>query len=71
MASDALSNVAGVGCRTAIDHDRTLFQAMTSWRDTATPQGGMNVPAPLTLQVSHDTPTISDQENADGWVMLR
>jgi hypothetical protein len=27
---------------------------------------GENVPAPLTLQVSHDTPTISDQENPEG-----
>lgn len=27
---------------------------------------GESVPAPLTLQVSHDAPTISDQENSGG-----
>ena len=27
---------------------------------------GENVPAPLTLQVSHDTPGISGQEEAEG-----
>jgi hypothetical protein len=27
---------------------------------------GENVPAPLTLQVSHVAPTISDQENSEG-----
>jgi hypothetical protein len=28
--------------------------------------GRENVPAPLTLPVSHDAPTISDQENSEG-----
>jgi hypothetical protein len=46
--------------------NRQLFQAMKQLGTLQRFRKGENVPAPLTLQVSHDTPTISDQENSEG-----
>jgi hypothetical protein len=46
--------------------NRQLFQSMKQLGTLQRFRKGENVPAPLTLQVSHDTPTISDQENSEG-----
>ena len=46
--------------------NRQLFQAVSQLERLQRLRKGKNVPAPLTLQVSHDTPTISDQENSEG-----
>jgi hypothetical protein len=43
-----------------------LFQAMNQLERLQRLRKGENVPAPLTMQVSHDAPTTSDQENSEG-----
>jgi hypothetical protein len=45
--------------RTTIN--RQLFQAMNQLERL---RKGENVPAPLTVQMTHDTPTMSDQQNS-------
>ncbi|MBZ5686248.1 MAG: hypothetical protein LAP86_14550 [Acidobacteriia bacterium] len=59
--------------RTSIDRiirdqttiNRQFFQAMNQLERLQRLRKGENVPAPLTLQVSHDAPTIPDQENSE------
>jgi hypothetical protein len=46
--------------------NRQLFQAMNQLERLQRLRKGDNVPAPLALQVSHDTAAISGQENAEG-----
>jgi hypothetical protein len=64
---------AGPFKRTSIDRilryqtttNRQLFQAMNQLERLQRLRKGENVPAPLTVQVSGDTPTISDHENSE------
>jgi hypothetical protein len=59
--------------RTAIDRifryqttiNRQLFQTTNQLERLQRFRKGENVPAPSTLQVSHDTPKIPDQENSE------
>jgi len=59
------------GCTTEYVHsagttiNRQLFQAMNQMERLQRLRKGENVPAPLTLQVSHDAPTIAEQENSE------
>ena len=46
--------------------NRQLFQAMNQLERLQRLRQGENVPAPLSLQVSHDTLPLSDQENPEG-----
>jgi hypothetical protein len=48
--------------RTTIN--RQLFQAMNQLERLQRLRKGENVPAPLTAQMTHDTPTMSDQQNS-------
>ena len=48
--------------------NRQLFQAMNQLERLQRLRKGENLPAPLTVQVSHDAPTISDHENAESSV---
>jgi hypothetical protein len=43
--------------------NRQFFQAVNELERLQRLRRGEEVPAPLTVQVSHDTPTISDREN--------
>ena len=53
--------------RTRLRHQSpALSSHEPNWRRLQRLRKGENVPAPLTLQVSHDAPAISDQENSDG-----
>jgi hypothetical protein len=45
--------------------NRQLFQAMNQLERLQRLRKGEDVPAPMTMQVSHDTPTISDHENSE------
>jgi hypothetical protein len=45
--------------------NRQLFQAVNQLERLQRIRKGENVPAPLTLQVLHDTPSICDQENSE------
>jgi hypothetical protein len=49
--------------QTTINHQ--LFQAMNQLERVQRLRKGENVPAPLTLEVSHDAPTISEHENSE------
>jgi hypothetical protein len=59
--------------RTAIDRivryqttiNRQLFQAMNQLERLQRLRKGENAPVPLTLQVSHDTQTLSEHENSE------
>ncbi len=46
--------------------NRQLFQAMNQLERLQRLRKGENLPASLTLQVSHDVPTISDHDNSEG-----
>jgi len=46
--------------------NRQLFQAMNQLERLQRLRKGENVPAPLTMQVSHDAPTISGEEHSEG-----
>ena len=46
--------------------NRQLFQAMNQLERLQRLRKGENVPAPLTLQVSHDVPASFDHENSEG-----
>jgi hypothetical protein len=45
--------------------NRQLFQAMKQLERLQRLRKGEDLPAPLTVQVSHDAPTISDHENSE------
>ena len=45
--------------------NRQLYQAINQLERLQRLRKGENVPAPLNLQVLHDAPTISDEENSD------
>ena len=45
--------------------NRQLFQAMNQLERLQRLRKGENLPAPLTVQVSHDAPTISDHESSE------
>jgi hypothetical protein len=45
--------------------NRQLYQAINQLERLQRLRKGDHVPAPLSLQVSHDTPTISEEENPE------
>jgi hypothetical protein len=45
--------------------NRQLYQAINQLERLERLRKGENVPAPLNLQVLHDAPAISDEENSD------
>ena len=67
LSEDRLFKVTSIDrlSRYQTTSNRQYFQAMHELERLQRLRKGENVPAPLTLEVSHDTPTISDQDNSD------